>query len=265
MDIGLYVKVLWRARLLVAAGLFAACVLAFLSLVSISFRGSHPVFHYRSSILYSSTVQELVTQPGFTEGRSVFDTSPTTLPSGQTLLPQFADPSRFSDLAVLYSQLVMGNAVYKLVFGNTIPSDRLILASPMAGPNGNGTLPVLQITAVAPSDTGAMALADRAARAFATYLATQQAAAATPQGQRVSLQRIAGPLRPQVFKGRKSIAAIFLFLLVLSITVAAAFIRENFRTRKEAEESLGDEVEPAPMSAPPAKIGKAADYTSRRP
>ncbi len=175
MDLALFAGVLWRSRLLVLAGLLIACAAAVFAVARVEFKGN-PRLVYRDPVVYQSTVQMLVTQPGFPEGRSVFNTTPITLPSGRIDNPTFADPSRFTELASLYSQLVMGNVESERVFGSLKPPPHeAIIASPMAAPGGNSAvLPVIEITGVAPSPIKAVALADRAATSFSKYLAERQ-------------------------------------------------------------------------------------------
>ena len=65
MDFGLYVRVLWRFRLLVVLGLILALSLAMLSFVRVGTDG----VTYRQTELWASTTRLLVTQTGFPEGR----------------------------------------------------------------------------------------------------------------------------------------------------------------------------------------------------
>jgi capsular polysaccharide biosynthesis protein len=237
MDFGLFAGVLWRSRLVVLAGLLIACAAAVFAMARVEIQGGHPRLVYRDPVVYQSTVQMLVSQPGFPEGRSVFNTTPITLPSGRVDNPTFADPSRFTELASLYSQLIMGNVEAERVFGSLKPPRyEAIIASPMAAPGGNGAvLPVIQITGVAPSPTKAVALADRAATSFSKYLAERQNATGVTESDRVIIDRFAGPLRPTVYLPRKKTRSIFAFVLILMLTVTVVFIREKARNRRAAE------------------------------
>ena len=236
MDFGLFAGVLWRSRLVVLAGLLIACAAAVFAMARVEIQGG-PRLVYRDPVVYQSTVQMLVSQPGFPEGRSVFNTTPITLPSGRVDNPTFADPSRFTELASLYSQLIMGNVESERVFGTLKPPQHeAIIASPMAAPGGNGAvLPVIQITGVAPSPRKAVALADRAATSFSKYLAERQKATGVTESDRVIIDRFAGPLRPTVYLPRKKTRAIFAFVLILMLTVTVVFVREKARNRRAAE------------------------------
>jgi hypothetical protein len=236
MDLALFTSVLWRSRWLVLAGLACACVFAVLAMARVEIVGGVPHLVYRDPLLYQSSVRMLVTQRGFPEGRTVFNTSPTMLPSGSTQTPTFADPSRFTELAVLYSQLIMGDDQRIRAFGGAKqPLYEDIVASPMPAPGGGGGfLPIIEITGIAPSPTKAMALADRAATTFSGYLAQRQARTQVAESDRVILDRIAEPLPPAVYLPRKRAPAILVFALLLMLTVAAVFIRENVRGRRLA-------------------------------
>lgn len=244
MDFGLFASVLWRSRILVLAGLLIACAAAVFAMARVEIKGGHPQLAYRDPVVYQSTVQMLVTQPGFPEGRSVFNTTPITLPSGHVDNPTFADPSRFTELASLYSQLIMGNVESQRVFGSLKPPQyEAIIASPMAAPGGNGAvLPVIQITGVAPSPSKAVALANRAATSFSVYLAQRQKATGVAESDRVIIDRFAGPLRPSVYLPRKKTRSIFAFVLILMLTVTVVFIREKARNRRASAEADEEET-----------------------
>ena len=244
MDFELFAGVIWRQRFVVLAGFLIACAAAVFAMTRVEISHGHPGLAYRDPVVYQSTVQLLVTQPGFPEGRSVVNTTPITLPSGVVDNPTFADPSRFTDLASLYSQLVMGNVESERVFGSLKPPQHeAIIASPMTAPGGNGdVLPVIQITGVAPSPIKAVALADRAATSFSRYLAERQKATGVAASDRVIVDRIAGPLRPSVYLPRKKTRAIFAFALILMLTVTVAFIRDKARNRRATVKTDDEEA-----------------------
>ena len=255
MDLGLFTGVLRRSRFLVLAGLVVACAAAVFAMARVEVVNGHPRLVYRNPQLYQSTVQVLVTQRGFPEGRSVFNTSPTPLSSGRVERPAFADPTRFQSLALVYSQLIMGNVERVRVFGpGKPPRYEAIFATPMAAPGGgNGFLPIVVITGVAPSPVKAAAVADKAATTFSTYLVQRQNQTSVALSDRVILDRIAGPLKPTVYLPRKKTRAIFAFALILILTITAAFMRENVSNRRAAaaeETTFGDPSLDDPASPP---------------
>jgi len=241
MDLGLFGQVLWRSRLLVLAGFVAACLLAVFALARPEIVDGRPTLRYRAPVVYQSTVQLLVTKEGF-------GGAPST------------DPT-YADLAALYSQLIMGSDELQRVFGSPKPPlYENVLAAPLPAPNGQpGFLPIIQITGIGPSPTRAKAIADRAATTFSRARVTD--------GRHVVLDRVAGPLKPTVYLPRKKSRAIFVFAIVLMLTIAAAFLRENRRKRTadvEAEaptrhvETVRQEV------SNPDAAGRDADEPSRR-
>jgi len=260
MDLGLFAGVLWRSRFMVLLGFVLACLAAVFATARVEMANGKPQLVYRKPVLYQSNVQLLVTQKGFPDGRSVFNSTPTTLPSGRVEQPAFADPSRFTGLALIYSQLIVGNQELERVFGKGKPPENEgILASPLAGPNGSGFLPIIQITGIASTPLRAMAVADKAATSFTTYLVNRQTRTGVADSDRVILDRIAGPQRPSIYLPRKKTRAIFAFVLILMLTIAAAFFRENLRKRRAA---AGEEPEEGTLTGPvefPPPLGGQAE------
>lgn len=250
MDLGLFIQVLWRSRLLVLAGFVAACALAVFALARPAIVNGGPTLVYRDPVVYQSSVQMLVTQQGYRG-------EPST------------DP-RFTDLAALYSQLIMGNAELQRVFGTTKPPlYENLMAAPMPAPNGQpGFLPIIQITGIGPSPAKAKDYADRAAITFSSYLAQRQSAARVAKPRRVVLERVAGPLKPTVYLPRKKTRAIFAFVVVLMLTIGAAFLRENARNRRGPlvdVEASGRHVEPVRQDVADARtVGVDSASSSRR-
>src|SRR3954471_1795673 len=69
---------------------------------------------YRQQPTWQAATRLFVTQKGFPWGRSVFPaTSSTSDPSAATpgSASEFADPSRFAGLAVIYAQLMNGDLI----------------------------------------------------------------------------------------------------------------------------------------------------------
>lgn len=73
MDLHLYLRVIWRFRLLVMAGVIVGLTLSFLSSVSVRLDGGVPTFKYREHELWTARATVLVTEPEFPLGRSVFE------------------------------------------------------------------------------------------------------------------------------------------------------------------------------------------------
>src|SRR5215207_7640957 len=107
MDFRLFARVLWRFRLLVLLGFILATALSMLALVQVSAEG----LKYRQSELWASTTRLLVTQTGFPEGRLYAQQPDMTTNPGVPV----ADPGRFNNLAILYSELATSDPVRRLM------------------------------------------------------------------------------------------------------------------------------------------------------
>src|SRR6185295_15779971 len=114
MDFKLYMRVMWRFKLLVGVGLMLAVFLAVLSMVTISSSG----VTYRQSQLFETTTRLLVTQSGFPEGR-LYAQKPVqpgqNAPSSADATAPVADPGRFNTLALLYADLATSDQVMQLM------------------------------------------------------------------------------------------------------------------------------------------------------
>lgn len=242
MDLNLFARVIWRWRYLVAVGFILALAVSIFAVARPEIKNGRPTLAYRDPILSQSSVELLVTQSGFPEGTVAGNSAST-------------NQTDFSGLAVLYAQLVEGNAVQTKIFGPTLHPSGLVIAEPLQAPGGTGAyLPVLVITGVKASPRGAYLLADKAARAFTNYLVGQQQSTGTPANQRVILKRVLGPTVPKVYKARKITKSIFAFVLILLLTIGAAFVLENMR-KQRADDSSDENappraVEPTPEAEP---------------
>ena len=145
MDLQLYLRVLWRFRLIMALGLVLACVLSFLSFASISFAHGSPKVKYRQAETWKATVLVSVTQRGFPSGYTVMPVNPAKLADGTTqLIPRYGDPSRFSQVAILYAPLVRGDAFQAMLRQRTHVRG-LIDAQPVVDPLHNLPEPFINL------------------------------------------------------------------------------------------------------------------------
>jgi hypothetical protein len=233
MDFRLYARVLWRFRLIVAAGLVCALLLAALSIVRI---GPHGV-SYRQSELWSTTMRLLVTQRGAPEVR-LYAQEPT--PQGQTpaspgdqaakLGIPIADPARFNTLAILYSEFATSDPVRRLMLRGG-PIRGQIAATALRDDASGVLLPLIDLVAISTSPREAVTLASRGASALDTYVARQQRTNNVPTSDRVVVRTIVEPKIPQLYQPRSKTMAIVVFLVVMLATVGLAFLLENMRPR----------------------------------
>jgi hypothetical protein len=243
MDMGLYLRVLWRFRLVVAIGFILAISLTVASLVRVGFAHGSVSLSYRQQQTWQSTTRLLVTQEGFPWGRSVFPaTSPTTVPStGNSASSgiEFADPTRFTGLAVLYTQLINGDLIQREIRKVARSGDELG-ATAVTDPSTSSALPMVDVVSLARTPGEASRVSRAAADLFRSYIADQQASAKIPLDQRVLLQVVSTKV-PVLAKGRKKTLAIVAFLAVMIGAVGLAFVLENLRPRSYTTEPAAPE------------------------
>src|SRR5579884_443478 len=222
MDLNLYLRVIWRFRVLVVLGVLLAVALAGLTMFKVSSKG----LHYRQHETWASQAVLLITQSGFPQGRSVY-------------------PSHFADLAAFYAKLAGSDAVIQLMEQQSHPAG-VIGAAPVTIGSGSKTspLPLLAITGEAAHPRAARKTAAAGAKAFITYLTRQQNAAGIPPKQRVLVQVMNQPSQASLVQGRKKTIPIVVFLTVLIATLGLAFILENLRPRVRAIETTALERPP---------------------
>lgn len=246
MDLNLYLRVIWRFRFLVLAGLILAVALAGLATYKVSFKGGSPKLTYRQHEVWQSESVLLVTQQGFPEGRTVFPYTSTTIGGQQTFVSAFADPSRFTDLALFYSTLAQSDAVQRLMYADSPHVRGSMNAAPQTLFSGSKTttLPLFSIQGTARTKDEARATAEAGTTAFVKYLAEQQTNASVAPKDRVIVQVVnaAGPASLAV--GRKKTIPVVVFLTVMIATLGLAFIFENLRPLVKPVENTGSSQTP---------------------
>jgi hypothetical protein len=257
VDLRLYLRVLWRFRLLVGAGLAVAIALAALSFVRVSFSdGLPPQVTYREQEKWVSYATLFVTQPGFPWGYTVIDEpDPNAQVKARTkeLAPEFADPNRFASLAVLYAYLATSDPV-KGIIRRDGPLGGKIQASPVVNlESGYGvTLPLIRIAGIANTPPAARRLTSRATDAFRAFLSEQQEASAIPNDRRVLVTVVQRAAEPELFEGRSITLPAVVFMAVLIAVGGLALLLENLRPRTRPPRIVEDgplATEPAPLAA----------------
>jgi hypothetical protein len=230
VDLRLYLRVLWRFRLLVAAGLLIALTLAFFSVMRVGPDG----IEYRQSQLWGANMRLLVTQKGFPEGR-LYAQPPSEsgeiVDQAAALGIPIADPGRFNALAILYAELASSDPVRQLMLRDG-PVLGKVVAQAMRDEQSGTPLPLIDLTAVSNTPQGAMGLAVRSAEALDTFITAQQKANDVPATDRVVIETIVRPRGATVFQPRSKTMAIVVFLAVMLATVGLAFLLENMRPRQ---------------------------------
>lgn len=265
----------FRWKLILVAGFLVAVVLGIFA----SFQPSASGLKWRSAAVYTTNSRILVTQTGFPWGRATLPGSAVVAPSAGADAPaaEFADPSRFSNLAVIYAYIAQSEQVRALI--NPLPEPGQVTVVWQATGSGDA-LPLLELTAKADTAAGAQELNFKAIRAMRDYLKTQMDENDVPKKQRVVMQVLNPPLAGTLESGRTPTLSLVAFVLIMVGTLLLVYILENLfptaapaaRARPELEplsdEDLGwndvparlDDLKPRPFvtSEPVEKVRPSA-------
>jgi len=224
MDLRLFLRILRRFRAVFVAGLLVAILLSVLSVAKVSANGGKPTLTYRKPLQYESDTTLFVTQPGFPWGRG--NVSPSE---------PGADPGRYANLAIVYSQFVSNDFVRREArapYGSTYEGVPL--------PDGNGgVLNFILIKATSASPGVARALAGRVTSGLQNYIAQQQAANGITPKNRVILQVTVKPTKPHVAVKPSITRPLFVFILVMSLVFGLVLVLENLRPHLKAVQTNG--------------------------
>jgi hypothetical protein len=223
LDIALYLRVLWRFRILTAAGLGLAVLVGVLSVAAPSFDGLRPSLSYHEPVLWESDAVLLVTQRGFPWGRSTFSEKGPV---------RFADPGRLTGLALFYAELAKSDAVRSMI-KDSLEEGKVEVSTRVATDNAT-TLPMLSVKATTQSPETAEELALDASRALQTYIEREQDAAGIRAVERVEIVMTRSPREAVVAEKPKLVRPVFLFMLIAIATVGLVFVLENLRPRRPA-------------------------------
>lgn len=248
MDLVLFLRVVWRFKALVAAGVLLAFALAFLSVVNVSPRGE-PRFAFRQQQVWADAVTLLV--------------APQRFPWGGSALPQGTDPALFAQLATIYANLATSDAVKQIVLrGGHVDFAKepmLAVVVPYSTQSSNSPpLPLITLEAQAATKERAMELVKREANAFLEFLRHQQTEGGIPQRQRVQVSIVKGD-QIRLLEPRSKTVPLMVFMLVMIATFGLAFMLENLRPR--ARVAPAEEVRRAPEDvhlAPAAEVRRTA-------
>jgi hypothetical protein len=232
LDLQLYFRVLWRFRLLVGIGVVLACTLAFLAIVRVD-PSKSPHLRYRQDQQWVSYATLFVTQRGFPWGRSVIQsaTGTSAYPPTDTTSQQFADPSRFSSLAILYSQLATSDPVRAIMLRDG-PIDGTIEAAPVLSQTGyTEALPLISIAGIGKTPAAAISLSRRTMLALQEFLQQQQIRNGIPEKYRVLVTIVKNPITAKLLAGRSLTVPIVVFMSVMIVFSGIAFLLENMRPR----------------------------------
>jgi hypothetical protein len=238
MNLERHLRVLWNHKLVVVIGLIAGTLLAFLAAFQISTDG----LTRRGSEVWSSSSQVMVTQQGFPWGRVTLPANdlPGEEPSGPAAEGengiQFADPTRFANLALLYSVISYSDQVRARLPEK--PTAGQIQAIPLDPTNsGSAFLPIISLTTQADTPEKAVSLNRHTFEGLQNLLVSEQEASNIPQKNRVLLSQLNKPQAPVLVEGRSMTSSILAFLLCSIAAVALAHILEGLRVARRRREA----------------------------
>lgn len=240
MDLQLFLRVLWRFRLLLLGGIALAFALAFLSFVRVSLDGSGSTFTYREPEQWASYATLWVTPDSFPWGSSTLTAPVPADPRDQAdqLNVQVAPTEWFSSLAVLYAQLATSDGVRE-IRQESGPIPGTIEVAPVLAEKD--ALPFIRVAAISPTPAAAEVLAQREIDAFRTFLERQQEAGGIPAEERVIVKVSQSPQPAVLFEDRSKTRPIMVFLSVLIAVIGLAFILENLRPRVRPVEATPEQ------------------------
>jgi hypothetical protein len=239
MDLGLFFRVIWRFRLLVALGFVVAIALTTLSLARVDFRGGSPKLVHRQQEHWQSYTTLIISPRGFPWGRSVFSLN--------------YDPSRYGTLATIYANLAQSDAVKRIMLRDWHIRQGVILAQAVLANQNNSSAPPLPLMTIAATTSNrhrSVALAERATAAFLDFLRSEQSDNGIPESKRVVVAEIKHATPPVLLKGRSKTTPVAVFLAVMIAVVGLAFMLENLRPRVRAvsEDPTEDRVVGTPTA-----------------
>jgi hypothetical protein len=118
-------------------------------------------------------------------------------------------------------------------------------------------LPLLTVSAVAPTQSGAISLANTASARFSAWLEKQQASAGIPPDRRVTLDVVNRALKAKLASHASKTLPAVIFLGLMAMTFGFIFVRENLNPRLNPE-AVAVAAEPETELTPEARARLAS-------
>lgn len=232
MSLDRHIRVLWRFRAVTIGGLALGLVLAFLAAFQMNLDGGVSL-ERRGTETWTSSSRILVTQRGFPWGRV---TLPAAIDPNQAVAPaspptqdrqQYADPTRFVNLAMLYSVISYSDQVRTRLPGNMAAGQ--IEALPLDATGGGDILPIITLNTTSDTAQHALELNQATFEGLKDLLLEEQVKADIPVRDRVVLEPVNKASAPLLVSGRSPTASALALILALALTLSLAHLLEALR------------------------------------
>ena len=263
MDFKLFLGVVKRYKRIVISGSVLAVLLSMLSYGMPGLKGGKPTIIPRGSEVWQANAELLISEEGFPYGRAVTQVIPG---KGLDIPAQtYGDEGYLASLSSVYAAMANGTSLQHQVAteahvrvcpagvsaaGSSASSSSAgtcgtVTAAEVADPNTSAPLPLITLTASAPTAGEATKIATTTLSVLQGNITRQEADAGTPVDQRVELQTLQSGAVAALTQGHsKSIPMLVLFAIV-SASIALAFILNSHSddpvrpTRRRLDEGQG--------------------------
>lgn len=263
MNLRRHLAVLRRYRWIVLIGGLLGVALAILAV----FRVGSDGLSWRAGETWASNSTLYVTQRGFPDGRVVLgnpsrtsgDATNSPSPSGQGRgsNEEFADPTRFANLAIVYTYFAQSDEVRRVI-APSLSADQLVVTPAPAAMNSSQTLPILALTTRAASPLKATQLNAAAITALRGYLARQQRTNGVTVRNRVRIDVLNPPSSARLESGHSLTPAFVAFILAMAGAIALAYCLDNLYPPATSQDELADRDAPGDDedvgSGPPLEV-----------
>jgi capsular polysaccharide biosynthesis protein len=254
MDLQVYLRVLYRFRVLVVGGVLLAALLALSSYVSVGSGG----ITYREHQQWEALSTVSIDSSTFILGRAV---QPEVLRALQqandpqaiedSLRDQnpadFADIGYLTQLATIYQVLATSDGVLRRIRADGGGPIRGALQTFPVLAGGDAPVPMITFSSIASSPEAATSLAHRHLEAFKAFVQDRQNASDIPNDERVVVNVLKEPVSANLLEGRKKTRPILIFLTGLIAVIGLAFVLENLRPSGPGGTILRTEEDSAPV------------------
>ena len=235
-------RVLGRHRALVGFGLLTAFVVAVFVYATPSWDGG-PKLTTRVASTWGAQTSLLLTETGYPELRAVPAYRPSNPKTGVPATPA-GDQQRFANLAVLYAQLAASDQVRRAAERGGCPLPGKVSVDPVTFQTGEFSypqvLPMIRISATAPTPAAAAASVERLKAAFQRYVSARQVAAGISLKNRVLINEIRAHDPPKLIESPSKALPAVVFLALLTLVLITIFGIDNLERTQIESVSLHD-------------------------